>query len=114
MKTPDLDIPVREPAQTALDDTILPFAVKALDVRGRIVRLGAVVDTILSAHDYPVPVAKLLGGGIVLTVMLGSALKFEGLFILQTKGDGPVHMLVVDFTSPSTVRACARFDADKV
>jgi molecular chaperone Hsp33 len=114
MTNPDVDIPVREPELTGGDDTILPFAVKALDLRGRIVRLGAVVDTILSGHDYPVPVAKLLGEAIVLTVMLGSALKFDGRFILQTKGDGPVHMLVVDFTSPGTVRACARFDADKV
>jgi molecular chaperone Hsp33 len=114
MKTPDLDIPVREPAQTALDDTILPFAVKALDVRGRIVRLGPAVDTILSSHDYPVPVAKLLGEAIVLTVMLGTSLKFEGRFILQTQSDGPVSMLVVDFISPSNVRACARFDAARV
>src|SRR6201996_4110374 len=114
MKTPDLDIPVREPAQTALDDTILPFAVKALDVRGRIVRLGPAVDTILSSHDYPPPVAKLLGEAIVLTIMLGSSLKFDGRFILQTQGDGPVRMLVVDFTSPGKVRACARFDAGRV
>jgi molecular chaperone Hsp33 len=114
MTNPDIDIPVREPEQTGSDDTILPFAVKALDLRGRIVRLGASVDSILASHDYPTPVAKLLGEAIVLTVMLGSALKFEGRFILQTKSDGPVYMLVVDFTSPSTVRACARFDAEKV
>ena len=87
---------------------------KALDLRGRIVRLGAAVDTILTSHDYPAPVAKLLGEAIVLTVMLGSALKFEGRFILQTQSDGPVRMLVVDFTSPGNVRACARFDAERV
>jgi molecular chaperone Hsp33 len=114
MNNPDVAIPVREPAQTGLDDTILPFAVKALDLRGRIVRLGAAVDTILTSHDYPTPVAKLLGEAIVLTVMLGSALKFDGRFILQTQSDGPVRMLVVDFTSPGTVRACARFDAGRV
>ena len=114
MTNPDVDIPVREPAQTGSDDTILPFAVKALDLRGRIVRLGAAVDTILTGHDYPTPVAKLLGEAIVLTVMLGSALKFEGRFILQTKSDGPVRMLVVDFASPGTVRACASFDAERV
>jgi molecular chaperone Hsp33 len=114
MSNPDVAIPVREPAQTGRDDTILPFAVKALDLRGRIVRLGAAVDTILTSHDYPAPVAKLLGEAIVLTVMLGSALKFEGRFILQTQSDGPVRMLVVDFTSPDTVRACARFDAERV
>ncbi len=110
----DLGIPVRAPAADATDDTILPFAVKALDLRGRIVRLGPAVDTILTRHDYPLPVAKLLGEAIALTVMLGSALKFEGRFILQTQSDGPVRMLVVDFTSPGNVRACARFDGDRV
>jgi len=114
MNDPDFAIPVREPAQTGRDDTILPFAVKALDLRGRIVRLGAAVDTVLTSHDYPPPVAKILGEAIVLTTMLGSALKFEGRFILQTQTDGPVRMLVVDFTSPGNVRACARFDTERV
>jgi len=114
MNDPNFAIPVREPAQTSLDDTILPFAVKALDLRGRIVRLGPAVDTILTSHDYPAPVAKLLGEAIVLAVMLGSSLKFEGRFIMQTQSDGPVRMLVVDFTSPDRVRACARFDAERV
>jgi molecular chaperone Hsp33 len=114
MNDPQIGIPVRPPAAEAVDDTILPFAVKALDLRGRIVRLGAAVDSILTSHDYPSPVAKLLGEAIVLTVMLGSALKFDGRFILQTQSDGPVRMLVVDFTSPGTVRACARFDAERI
>jgi molecular chaperone Hsp33 len=114
MNDPQIDIPVRAPATEAIDDTILPFAVKALDLRGRIVRLGAAVDTILTSHDYPAPVAKLLGEAIVLTVMLGSSLKFDGRFILQTQSDGPVRMLVVDFTSPGRVRACARFDAARI
>jgi molecular chaperone Hsp33 len=114
MNNPHVSIPIREPAQTGRDDTILPFEVKALDLRGRIVRLGPAVDAILSNHDYPLPVAKLLGEAIVLTVMLGSALKFDGRFILQTQSDGPVRLLVVDFTSPGNVRACARFDAERI
>jgi len=114
MSDPHIDIPVRAPAADAVDDTILPFAVKSLDLRGRIVRLGGAVDTILTSHDYPAPVAKLLGEALVLTVMLGSALKFDGRFILQTQSDGPVGMLVVNFTSPGKVRACARFDAARV
>ena len=114
MNDPNMGIPVREPAQSGLDDSILPFEVGALDLRGRIVRLGPAVDAILSSHEYPLPVAKLLGEAIVLTVMLGSALKFEGRFILQTQSDGPVRMLVVDFTSPGKVRACARFDAERI
>ncbi len=114
MIDPNLAIPVRAPSTEAVDDTVLPFEVKTLDLRGRIVRLGPAVDAILTSHDYPLPVAKLLGEAIVLTVMLGSALKFEGRFILQTQSDGPVRMLVVDFTTPDKVRACARFDAARV
>src|SRR5271155_3492734 len=114
MNDPKLGIPVREPAQTGFDDTILPFEVRTLDLRGRIVRLGPAVDAILTSHDYPLPIAKLLGEAIVLTAMLGSSLKFDGRFILQTQSDGPVRMLVVNFTSPGKVRACARFDAERV
>src|SRR5438128_437347 len=114
MTQPQTDIPVRAPAQTSADDTIQPFEVAALDLRGRVVRLGPAIDEMLSRHDYPAPVAKLLGEAIVLTALLGSSLKFDGRFILQTQTDGPVRMLVVDFTTPGKVRACARFDADRV
>src|SRR3569623_2113084 len=110
MSTPRTEIPSRAPSALAVDDIVLPFEVASLDLRGRVVRLGPVVDEILEKHDYPQPVAKLLGEAIVLTVMLGTALKFAGRFILQTQADGPVRMLVGDFTAPSKVRACARFD----
>ena len=114
MPDPDLDIPTRAPAATSKDDTILPFQVEVLDLRGRVVRFGPAIDGILSRHRYPAPVAKLLGEAIVLTVLLGSTLKFEGRFILQTQSDGPVRMLVIDYTTPGKVRACARFDAARV
>ena len=114
MNTPHAEIPSRAPSPLAVDDIVLPFEVSSLDLRGRVVRLGPVVDEILDKHDYPPPVAKLLGEAIVLTVMLGSALKIEGRFILQTQTDGPVRMLVVDFTVPGKVRACARYDKNRV
>ena len=114
MNNPERHIPVRAPAATSADDTVLPFEIGALELRGRLVRLGPAVHEILSGHNYPMPVAKLVGEAVVLTVLLGSALKLEGRFILQTKTDGPVHMLVVDYRSPGAVRACARFDAAKV
>jgi molecular chaperone Hsp33 len=110
----EIAIPVRAPADTSADDTILPFEVSALDLRGRVVRLGPSVDDILSRHDYPAPVAKLLGEAIALTALLGSALKFEGRFILQAQTEGPVRMLVVNFSTPGKIRACARYDAARV
>ena len=100
----------RAPADDAVDDTILPFEVAPLDLRGRVVRLGPAVNDILSRHRYPPAVSKLLGEAIVLTVLLGSSLKIEGRFILQTKTDGPVRMIVADYRSPGLVRACAQFD----
>ncbi len=114
MSDPRMEIPTRAPAATSADDTILPFQIEALDLRGRVVRFGPAIDTILSRHNYPAPVAKLLGEAIVLTVLLGSTLKFEGRFILQTQSDGPVRMLVIDYSTPGKVRACARFDAARV
>jgi molecular chaperone Hsp33 len=110
----ELAIPSRLPDETPAEDAILPFEVASLDLRGRVVRLGPALDQVLAGHDYPLPVAKLLGEAIVLTVLLGSSLKFEGRFILQTQTDGPVRMLVVDFISPGRVRACARFDRERV
>jgi molecular chaperone Hsp33 len=103
------EVTSRAPADRAADDTILPFEVAALDLRGRVVRLGPALDDILTGHSYPAPILKLLGEAIVLTVLLGSSLKFDGRFILQTKTDGPVRMIVVDYR-PGAVRACAQFN----
>ena len=58
--------------------------------------------------------SKLLGEAIVLTVLLGTSLKFAGKFIVQTQSDGPVSMLVVDFTTPDAVRAYANYDAQRI
>lgn len=92
------------------DDHVVPFQVEGLDVRGRAVQLGPMLDTILERHHYPAPVARLLAEVVVLTVLLGTSLKFEGKFTVQTKGDGPVDLLVADFSTPENVRAYARYD----
>lgn len=92
------------------DDHVIPFAVEELDVRGRTVRLGSAIDDLLERHDYPEPVSRLLAEMVALTMLLGTALKFEGRFIVQAQGDGPVSLLVVNFQTPDTVRAMARFD----
>lgn len=94
----------------SLTDCVVPFAVESLDVRGRSVKLDDALNTILTRHDYPTPVARLLGEAIVLSALVGSSLKFEGRFILQTQTDGPVNMIVVDLQTPNGLRGYARFD----
>ena len=105
---------VRAPSAIPVDDAVLPFEVAALDVRGRLTKLGPVIDEILTKHAYPDQVGKLLGEAIVLTTLLGSSLKFDGRFLLQTQTDGPVSMIIVDFVLPDRLRAYARFDTARL
>lgn len=108
------EAPSRPVSFEAQDDRVLPFAVEPLDLRGRLVRLGPTVDSILSHYDYPPQVARLLGEAIALATLLGSILESHGRFQLQTRSDGPVDMLVVDYDAPGKLRGFARFDLARV
>src|SRR5262249_10686585 len=54
------------------------------------------------------------GEAITLAVLLAGALKYDGVFTLQTKGDGPVRLMVADVTTAGAVRGYAQFDAGKL
>jgi molecular chaperone Hsp33 len=79
-----------------------------------VVRLGPAVDALLSRHDYPDAVARVVGEAAALTALLGTSLKFRGRFQLQTKSDGPIEMIVVDFDAPDRLRAYARYDKERL
>jgi molecular chaperone Hsp33 len=96
------------------DDLVQPFQIEPFALRGRLVRLGPLLDEILTRHAYPEPVAVMLGEAIALAVALAGALKFEGIFTLQTKGDGPIKMMVADVTTAGAIRGYAQFDAAKL
>lgn len=95
-------------------DFLLPFQFRDLGIRGRLVRLGTVADTVLRTHAYPDAVGELLAEALALSAALAGALKFDGIFTLQTKGDGPVSMLVADTTSAGEMRGYAKFDAERL
>ena len=92
------------------DDLIQPFQIEASAIRGRLVRLGPALDEILTRHDYPDLVAGVLGEAMTLATLLSTALKYEGIFTLQTKGNGPLSLLVADITSTGDLRGYAQFD----
>jgi molecular chaperone Hsp33 len=96
------------------DDFVAAFQIEGQPARGRIVRLGAVVDDILKRHDYPDPVANLLGEATALAALVGASLKFEGRLIVQAQGDGPVAYVVADYDTSGALRGYCRFDPDKV
>ena len=77
-------------------------------------RLGDALDRIVSRHDYPTALAALLGEMLVLTAMQSSLIKYDGIFTLQTKGDGPVKTIVADASSRGHLRGYAGFDAEKL
>jgi molecular chaperone Hsp33 len=96
------------------DDQVGAFQIEGEPVRGRIVRLGPAVDQILAAHDYPEPVANLLGETCALAALVGSSLKFEGRLIVQAQGSGPVRYVVADYDTTGALRGYCRFDPDEV
>ncbi len=96
------------------DDHVAPFAIEGQPVRGRVARLGPAVDEILTRHDYPEPVANLLGEACALAALVGSSLKFEGRLIIQAQGAGPVAYVVADYDTDGALRGYCRFDADRV
>ena len=96
------------------DDVVQPFTLEKSNVRGRMVRMGPVLADIMRRHDYPPPVSGLLGEVVTLALLLSSMLKYDGIFTLQIKGDGPIRLLVADVTGRGEVRAYAGFDAAAV
>ncbi len=97
-------------AATVFPDEVQPFSVEGANVRGRLVRLGSTFAQIIDAHDYPDVVARMMGQTCALTAALANALKYDGIFILQTQSDGPIAMMVADITSDGGMRGYARFD----
>src|SRR5579863_7794055 len=100
----------RDVSDIARDDIVTPYTVEGLFTRGRVARLGPALDAILKRHDYPPAVGRVVAEAATLAVLLGSSLKEHGRFQLQTRSDGPITMLLVDFDAPSNLRALARFD----
>lgn len=86
------------PGETGFD-RVLGFTVPARNVRGRALRLGPALDTILAAHDYPLAIKHLLAEALVLTALMGSLLKGdEGQLTIQAQtGGGAVDLLVCDY-----------------
>ena len=93
---------------------VLPFFLPKRPVRGRLVRLGALADALLSRHDHPPSVNRLVGQAMALAAALATALKFRGSFSIQAKGDGPVSMLLADCTDAGELRGYAKVDSSRL
>ena len=101
-------------AETIADDISRPFQLEQSALRGRLIRLGDTVDVVLTRHDYPPAVSRLLGEMFVLAATLAGGLKFKGTFSLQTRSDGPISLMVADCTDDGGMRGYAKFNRDAV
>ncbi len=100
--------------QAAADDLVAAFQIENAPVRGRVARLGKVIDEVLTRHAYPEPVANLLGEACALAALVGASLKFDGKLIVQAQGDGPVSLVVADYDTTGALRGYCKFDPDRI
>jgi len=107
-------------SRIAWDDTVLPFQLDAADVRGRVARLDGVLDQVLAQHAYPPAIGALVAETMLLTALIGQAVKLRWKLSLQVRGDGPARLVATDYFAPTTegeparMRAFASFDADRL
>ena len=106
--------------KVAWDDSLLPFQLDKVDIRGRFVRLDGALNRILSQHAYPEPVALLVAEAVVLTALIGQTIGFKAKLSLQIRGNGPIRLIATDYYAPEDdgeagkIRAYASFDAARV
>ncbi|HSZ11494.1 MAG TPA: Hsp33 family molecular chaperone HslO [Rhizomicrobium sp.] len=99
-------------------DFVLPFDLPDAGLRGRLIRLDATSTRALSAHALPEQAARAVCEMLALAAMLGTALKLDGRLIVQSKGDGPLDLVTVDYLGaedgrPAGLRGYARVDAER-
>ena len=100
------------------DDTILPFQLDRSNIRGRVARIDRTLDQILEQHRYPMAVSSLVADAVMLTALIGQAVKLRWKFSLQIRGDGPVRLIATDYYAPEAdgaparMRAYAAYDRD--
>ncbi|KRW95319.1 Hsp33 family molecular chaperone HslO [Paracoccus sp. PXZ] len=109
-----------ETKEISWDDSMLPFQLERSDMRGRIARLGPLLEHILSRHDYPVPVSAMVAELTTLTALIGQTIKLRWKLSLQVRGNGAIRTIATDYYAPETeggparMRAWASFDADRL
>lgn len=96
-------------------DRVLGFTIPSRDARGRVVRLGPVLDTILAAHAYPAPIKHLLAEALVVAALIGSLLKDEdGQLTMQAQAEGGVVDLLVCDYREGELRGYVRHDEERL
>ena len=103
------------PAEQLSTDVALGVTIPARNTRGRLARVGPLLDSILAAHRYPPVIERLLAEALVLTALLGTMLKEPGGQItLQAQTEnGIVDLLVCDYLG-GQLRGYVKHDPERL
>lgn len=85
------------------------FLVDSCDARGQLVQLDAAWGEATARTEYPATIKQILGEAFVAATLLAGTIKFDGKMTLQVRGEGPIHLLVVQVTNEGNVRGLARW-----
>jgi molecular chaperone Hsp33 len=88
----------------SVKDAVIPFVFDELPVRGALVQLDTAWQRMRGDHDYPAPVAQILGQAAAATALIAQSLKFHGSVTLQIVSDGPLGIVVVQSTNALDLR----------
>ncbi|MEO0608093.1 MAG: Hsp33 family molecular chaperone HslO [Pseudomonadota bacterium] len=102
------------PSNIPIDDFVAGFSPQGLPVRGRVIRLSeGTISPILKRHAYPDHLAEILGEAVMLSALVGSGMKFDGKVLAQAEGDGPVSMLVGEYTKSGGLRGYSKHEPER-
>lgn len=93
-------------------DILKRFMLERAHVRGEWVRLDQSWQEVLQRADYPVFVKTVLGEAMSAVTLLSATIKHSGSLILQIRGNGPIHLLVVQATPEGTICGLARWSRE--
>ncbi|MGJ8514162.1 Hsp33 family molecular chaperone HslO [Carnimonas bestiolae] len=100
-------------------DRLQRFMFDDTRVRGELIQLHDAYREVLNRHDYPAPVARLLGELMAASALLTATIKLDGIMSLELRGEGPISLLMAE-SNPGAegvaqqLRAIARYDQEQI
>ncbi len=94
------------------NDLLNRFIFDDCDIRGELVTLGESYREILNHNVYPPAIQKLLGEFLAAVGLLSSTLKFDGVIILQARGEGAISTIMAECNHHNNIRGIVRLRDD--
>ncbi len=101
-----------------MQNTIQPFQLQSINMRGRLVRMNEMLDQIIGQHDYPEWVGFQLAEALLINAAMAASLKLQGKLSLQVQSEGAIKLISTDYfagdeNSPPTMRGFVKYDEER-